>query len=157
MMKMRILAVSDSHGNNRPIIKAIDMLKPDAVFFLGDGIKQVELLDDMYEIPFYTVKGNCDFGNYPTEQLICLDDKTFFITHGHNYYVKSGLYDITEKGREVGADVVLFGHTHTAYNHYEDGMYVMNPGSCAFPNNGKPSCGYIDIVGGSVVTNIVWL
>ena len=49
MMEMRILAVSDSHGNNRPIMKAIDMLKPDAVFFLGDGIKQVELLDDMYE------------------------------------------------------------------------------------------------------------
>ena len=49
--------------------------------------------------------------------------------HGHKYNVKSSLLPITYKGKEVGADIVLFGHTHRAYLDEIDGMTIMNPGS----------------------------
>ncbi|MGN0556578.1 MAG: metallophosphoesterase family protein, partial [Acutalibacteraceae bacterium] len=61
---MRILAISDSHGNNRPIYKAVDMLRPDAVLFAGDGAAAAEEAAGLLGLPFYIVKGNCDYGAF---------------------------------------------------------------------------------------------
>ena len=48
---------------------------------------------------------------------------------------------------------MLFGHTHCALNEYDEGLYIMNPGSC---NGYGASYGYIDITEkGDIVTNIV--
>ncbi len=154
---MRILVLSDSHGNVSNMITAIENLEPDAVFFLGDGARQADALSEKYDIPFYIVKGNCDMGMYEDEQFIELRGKRFFMTHGHNYFVKSGYDTIEERGRKLGADVVLFGHTHIPSSEYKDGIYLFNPGSCARPITGRPSCGYIDIVNNSVFTSIVQL
>ena len=154
---MRILAISDSHGATAPITKAIDMLTPDVVCFLGDGARQAENIADECNIPFHIVKGNCDLGFYEESKLIELCGKRIFMTHGHKYYVKGGVGTLKEAARKTGADIVLFGHTHTPFEQYDNGLYMLNPGSCACPRNAKPSCGYVDIVGGSVVTNIVEL
>ena len=55
--------------------------------------------------------------------------------------------------REEKADILLFGHTHNAMTYYEDGLYVMNPGSCS---GYMASYGYIDITDkGEIVTNTV--
>ena len=35
-----------------------------------------------------------------------------FVTHGHAYGVKSGLGRLAERAKTLGADVVLYGHTH---------------------------------------------
>lgn len=154
---MRILAISDSHGAVAPIKKAIDMLNPDAVCFLGDGANQAADIAKMSSTPFYIVKGNCDFGNFEQSKLLEISGKRIFMTHGHNYYVKGGVGTLEQAARKMGADIVLFGHTHTPFEYYNDGLYMLNPGSCARPRMTKPSCGYVDIVGDSVITNIVEL
>ena len=57
--------------------------------------------------------------------------------------------------REAKADILLYGHTHTAFNEYDDGLYIMNPGHCS---GYGASYGYIDITDkGDIVTNIVRL
>ena len=40
-----------------------------------------------------------------------LRGKKIFITHGDLYGVKYGMTNIYYKGKEVGADIVLFGHS----------------------------------------------
>lgn len=79
--------------------------------------------------------------------------KDNFITHGHLYNAKVGLYTIMCAAREAKADILCFGHTHSALSMYEDGLYVLNPGSCG---GYMASYGIIDITDkGEIITNTV--
>ena len=53
-----------------------------------------------------------------------------FMTHGHNQKVKATLALLKKEAREMGAQAALFGHTHSAYCCEEDGLWLLNPGSC---------------------------
>lgn len=153
---MRIVVMSDCHGRTLPVEQAIERSNPDVFIYCGDGTEKVEDISFIYSnIKFYFVKGNCDFADYPIEQEIKLSGKTVFFTHGHKYSVKSGYNRIIEEGKRRQADIVLFGHTHDAYNKYIDGMYLVNPGSAGMSFH--PTYAFIEIVGGSIVTNIVEL
>ncbi|MBQ2675808.1 MAG: metallophosphoesterase [Clostridia bacterium] len=156
---LHILVVSDAHGSTRNTKTAIEKTKPDAVIFLGDGIRQIEDLSYVYDdIPFHFVSGNCDFAsNEPYTKLLKFGEKTVLATHGHNYSVKYTYSEIIAAAKSRGVDVVLFGHTHTPYQDYDDGLYVMNPGSVEQPREGRPSYGILDITSAGIVTNIVYL
>jgi len=114
---MEALIFSDSHGRTRAMHAAMErqITPPDAVFFLGDGVRDVELL--AYEAnAFYSVRGNCDwFSGYddtPSERIVLFAGKRILMTHGHDYHVKSGLGALLVRAAAVDADLVLFGHTH---------------------------------------------
>ena len=77
-----------------------------------------------------------------------------FYTHGHLYGVKSGQYTIVCAARERKARVLLYGHTHNAFTDYEEGLYMMNPGSL---NGWQATYGTLDITPQGIVTNIVKL
>ena len=68
-----------------------------------------------------------------------------FYTHGHNYNVKYGTQRLSETAKANCYDIVLYGHTHIAKILYEDGIYIVNPGSCSSPRAGKASYAVIDI------------
>lgn len=153
---MRVLVVSDVHGKRNLLCQAIEA-QPTArdVIFLGDGLRQVEDVMDLYpDRTFYTVPGNCDFGanSLPIRQET-FGGKRFYFTHGHLHGVKYGLYRLDLAAREAGADIALFGHTHVAYEEYADGMYLFNPGSLGYDY----SYGYVDIVGNGIRTAVVKL
>ena len=154
---MRILCISDSHGSTRNVEKAIDNLNPDMIIFTGDGAGEIENLSYIYDnIPFHIVKGNCDYGEYETSELFEVRSKRIFITHGHFYNVKLSYNEIIKAANNYDADIVVFGHTHIAYQNYINGLFMLNPGSISGKGVQKPSCAYIDIVGNSVLTNIVY-
>ena len=130
---MKILVFSDSHSNSHRIKEAIDLhhAKCDCVIFLGDGIRDIEYIKEQYpQIPFFIVKGNCDFfaKDFEEEKLLCLENFKIFITHGHLYGAKSGYGRLAYRARELGADAVFFGHTHIPCCFEENGMWVLNPG-----------------------------
>ena len=55
------------------------------------------------------------------------------MTHGHRHSVKSYLGALLKDARTAKVDAVLYGHTHLADCHQEeDGLWVMNPGSCGY-------------------------
>jgi len=88
---------------------------PDAIFFLGDGLRDTG--DPIFELtPLYAVRGNCDwFSGYddtPGERVLSWAGHTLLLTHGHEYNVKSGVGALLLRAASVGADIVLFGHTH---------------------------------------------
>ncbi len=129
---MRILVISDSHGRSSYIESAIEA-QPEAkhIFFLGDKLCDINYLPEIYsDRTFYTVPGNCDFGVFePTTRTVTLDGRKILYTHGHEFSVKSGTERLKSYARARGADIVLYGHTHVSETVYEDGIYVVNPGS----------------------------
>lgn len=153
---MRVLVVSDVHGDFRGLCQAIEQ-QPTArtVFFLGDGLRQAEDAAELYpDRTFYMVPGNCDFGcdAIPIRQET-VGGKRFYFTHGHRHDVKYTLYRLELAAREAEADIVLFGHTHNPYEEYVDGLYLFNPGSLRYGR----TYGYVDIVGDSLITAVVEL
>ena len=144
---MRIAIVSDTHRSDKYINVARNYIKnAEILIHLGDNTDDVEKLTKGFEGEVYSVSGNCDYGSkMPSEQIIELGDKRIFITHGHNYGVKYSLNNIYYRGKELNADIVLFGHTHEALVLEEDGIIFMNPGSISLPRGTSRSIGYIEI------------
>lgn len=66
-----------------------------------------------------------------------------FMTHGHYYYVGSGIEDLKREALARGADVAMFGHTHIPLIEYGDGIVVMNPGSISYPRQEGKRPSYI--------------
>lgn len=154
---MRILVLSDAHGRTAPVEQAIERSQPEILLFLGDGLQELHYLEALYPtIVFHVVKGNCDFSDAPGVQRLQIGGKRIFMTHGHLYGVKYGYETAIAAAEKAGADLLLFGHTHVAYQDYRNGLYILNPGSIAFPRSGKPSYGWVDIVDRQIITNIVY-
>ena len=129
---MKILVFSDSHHSRAGMYDAIEAHAPQQVIHLGDLVEDAEDVSYAYpQIPFCIVSGNCDGWNpVPTIRNIVLSDKRVLLSHDHLWRVKGGYDTAIAEGRKAGADILLFGHTHTPYcERLEDGMWVMNPGS----------------------------
>lgn len=154
---MRILVVSDTHGNDAGLRQALlSQPKAEVVIHLGDGEEELQRAKDSFpEKMFLQVRGNCDWGSsLPPTGEYTVDGVKIFYTHGHLYGVKSGLYPLVCAAREKKARVALFGHTHNAFEDYQDGLYLMNPGSLS---GWRPTYGTVDITPQGIVTNVVKL
>ncbi|MDR2569389.1 MAG: metallophosphoesterase [Oscillospiraceae bacterium] len=128
---MKILVMSDSHGNKDNMLDAISAEAPELILHLGDNIKDCEVINLSYpDIPLRTVKGNCDIGYSGLEMdEFKYGGKRFFMTHGHLYGVKTNIRRIVEAAIYRDVDVLLFGHTHIPYHSAIEGLMAVNPGS----------------------------
>ena len=155
---MRILVISDSHGRTAAIDKILSE-QPDAeyVFFLGDKTSDIEDFEFIYpQKQFFVVCGNCDYcSSYPSVSVANVCGKRILFTHGHNFSVKYGTQRLLAAAKENNYDIVLFGHTHIPTTLYEDGVYLVNPGSCGNSREGAPSYAVIDITDSGVMPIII--
>ncbi|MTI46688.1 metallophosphoesterase [Sporosalibacterium faouarense] len=146
---MKILVLSDTHGNTKFLNKIKERFNNiHMVIHLGDNTKDVEMTRKVFPVDIYNVKGNCDFrdSETPEEQLINIKGKRVFLTHGHNYSVKSHLNTLYYRAKELDAEIALFGHSHVPESINYDGVQLFNPGSPVLPRGGsKKSFGIIDI------------
>ena len=131
---MKILVMSDSHGNTNAILSAINKELPDYIIHLGDGVNDTSVIKANFpDIPLHAVKGNCDFFSSLAEtEVFVLNNKKFLITHGHLFYVKSSLFRLMKYADEQKCDIVLFGHTHKPHNEEVNGILYVNPGCMGF-------------------------
>lgn len=127
----KVLIMSDSHGLTEEITTIKARHKVDYLIHCGDS----ELEPDAVELEdFYTVAGNCDYDQrYTNEQLIKIDQLTFYVTHGHLLGVKTDLTRLSMRAKEAGADVICFGHTHLAGTLQKEQQLFINPGSIRLP------------------------
>lgn len=153
----KIFVFSDSHGEVDNMIRVIDEYKPEMVIHLGDHSSDCdELIKRFPELRITGVRGNCDYRSAAPElRKLFIDGKLMFITHGHNYNVKSGYTRVCYAAMEADADILLFGHTHIAYRDCGLGMDIMNPGSIG--RGARPSYGVIVIDGDEVKTELVYI
>lgn len=129
---MRILVFSDSHGRVGPMQDMVERYVPDAVFHLGDVVRDGEKLVELYpKIPFYRVAGNCDWNNpgLPLEDVARLEGKTILYMHGHTQRVKAGISLAVRAAQAIQADLLLFGHTHRPLSQDYNGLLAVNPGA----------------------------
>ena len=128
---MKLLVISDSHGNYARALQAHQLAGPvDHIVHLGDGAEDARLMEEVLEAPVYRVAGNCDFnGELPLEMVLEVGECRILLTHGNRERVKSGLTQLIGKGLEVGATVILFGHTHLPAVVSSAGMLLVNPGA----------------------------
>ena len=154
---MRILVASDSHGRDGRIY---DMLLAQTeathLLFLGDGIRDLEEWQGAFpQVTVYAVRGNNDYGcsHVPTVRDVKIGGKRILMVHGHEQRVKYTTDRLIEMASHVGAEIVVYGHTHSAEMTYHDGLYIVNPGSLGYSG----TYATLDIVGNGVLMNIVSL
>ena len=132
---MKILVLSDSHSSLRFMRDCVYAVKPDTIVHLGDHYDDAAVLREEYpHIRIYSVPGNCDRVftlSYAPEVVCCdLDGVRCFMTHGHRHNVKSGTGGLIADAVRSEAKLVLYGHTHIAECREENGLWILNPGSC---------------------------
>ncbi len=155
---MRIVVISDSHKRSDIVEKILyAQNNASAVFFLGDNAGDIEDLQYLFpEKQFYILSGNCDyFSTFPTSNTVSVFNKKIFYTHGHTLSVKYGTENLLKTAKQNGCDIALYGHTHIANILYEDGVYIVNPGSCSQPRSGRASYAVIDIEKSGIMPIIV--
>lgn len=154
---MKYLVFSDLHGSFDALQFVLNAYKKydcDAFLCLGDILyhgprndlpksynpkKVIEELNP-YGPKILAVKGNCDGEvdqmvlNFPvlaTYNSFYFNHRRFFLSHGHTYS-PNNLPEL-ENG-----SVFLSGHTHIPTAKKENGIYLLNPGSCALPKQNHP-------------------
>lgn len=143
---MELLVFSDSHGWTEGMQAALraQIRRPTLILHLGDCASDTEALQAQ-GIPVLCVRGNCDWASFAAgySEEVCFEElgHKILMTHGHRYGVKSGLGGLITHAATLGADIVLFGHTHVPYEECIPAgetvgatvltrpMYLLNPGS----------------------------
>lgn len=124
---MKILLVSDSHGNNEALDQIVK-LHPDMDLYLhlGDSQCPPEMLH-----PFQTVKGNCDyFSSAPEYFMIMTDVGYLFACH------KPPLQS-PEFFQENNIKIICHGHTHKRRFEKIGNLVYINPGAVSYARDGN--------------------
>lgn len=131
---MKALIISDSHGRANDVMDAVEQVKPDIVFHLGDGANDLRGLGLLYpDITLYQVGGNCDYSsNMELVRQVNMQGVRILMTHGHIFKVKQSIEKLVKEANGRNADVVLYGHTHVSYYEERDGLMIINPGSIGY-------------------------
>lgn len=163
---MKIIVMSDTHGAFDKLHQVVTLHKDADMFIhLGDGERELNRLflnSPLLENKFYCLKGNCDFGLL-TNSIRTLDlalpyKHRIFAAHGDYFRVKYSTARMIHEARQVQADIMLYGHTHVRECRYEDGLYIINPGSLGCPRGDlKYSYAVLDISEQGILANIAFL
>lgn len=131
---MNIGVISDTHGSKENIEIIIERFNNvDMFIHAGDNYQDAQVIERKKQVPVISVKGNCDYGDWPLEEEFFLAGKKIFLTHGHKYGVKYNLQRLYFRAKELEADCCIFGHSHIASIDIIDSIWFLNPGSLTWP------------------------
>lgn len=133
---MKLLIMSDTHGDEE-IIDRVKGYHPDAQKIIHCGDSELPYAHPAMQ-GMERVKGNCDHdGNYLEEILFQVNGERVYVTHGHLYDVKNSPMKLVYRAKELGANIVCFGHSHVLGAEYIDDIFFINPGSLLKPRRIK--------------------
>ena len=142
-----LLVVSDTHGDPA-FVRRVLAVRPEvaALVHLGDHCDDALLLASEASLPLHNVRGNGDFDcvhGCPVSDVVEIEGLRILLVHGHLQDVKNGLRRLADSAahRLPPVDVVLFGHTHRAFQRTVDReggspFLLLNPGSARDPRRG---------------------
>lgn len=153
---MKIMIASDIHGSlyyTRLLLEAYKKSGAERLILLGDILYHgprndlprdynpkavIGILNGISD-ELLCVRGNCDTDvdqmvlNFPIladYAVVMIDDKLFYLTHGHKWGIDN--FPNVKKG-----DGIIQGHTHIPVIEERDGVLCINPGSVSIPKNGS--------------------
>ncbi|PTM58223.1 metallophosphoesterase family protein [Desmospora activa] len=127
---MRILIVSDSHGEEALLNRIVKREEADHVIHCGDFCTDQSRLP---AVSLTVVRGNCDWEPVPEEQQWDGGAWRFFVVHGHRHHVNSSLLSLRYRAEKVGATIACFGHSHYPLCEQSGNILLINPGSITQP------------------------
>ena len=118
---MKILVVSDAHGNEELMLQLVkEYPKMDLYLHAGDSEQ-----DEWSIKPFISVRGNCDhYYDFPNYLVIPSPAGNIYVQHTP-YISKSVL-------NEHNIKIVIHGHTHIRRNEMINGILYINPGAISY-------------------------
>ena len=132
---MKIGVLSDTHDFLDPVILKL-FHGVDHILHAGDVGLQIIIFELGQIAPTTAVIGNTDLGNpLKLVETVTLGDLTFLVQH----IVTPRAPDDKLKARlaRLRPDVVVFGHTHKAFNEVIGGVRFFNPGYAGKPKFGS--------------------
>lgn len=147
---IRAAVISDTHGLLRPEAERV-IGSCDVVIHAGDFDNQMLYHKLAIKQPLYAVRGNNDgswAANLPLIKRFELGGIKLIMAH-----------ERTDIPMALGGEqVVIFGHSHMAYQKMEDGRLWLNPGSCGYKRFTLPlSLAVLVIQDQAVKAEMVWL
>ncbi len=146
---MNILVLSDSHlrpGFSLP--PRLWQLAEEAELIVHAGdVGEAELLTELALFaPLRAVYGNCDDWALRRQlpRTLCFEAAGCRIGLVHG----DGVYEAKEAAKRSfseAPDLIIFGHSHRPFWAEEDGILLLNPGSCRLPRGGSPSCALLSL------------
>ena len=130
---MKIGVISDTHDYLDPRILEL-FQGVDHIIHAGDVGMQIIIFELEQIAPTTAVIGNTDLGNpLKLTELITLGDLKFLVQHIVNPYALDDKLQV--RLARSRPDVVVFGHTHKAFNDVINGVRFFNPGYSGKPKH----------------------
>lgn len=125
---MKIVVVGDTH-RDIDCLRKVRTFHSDADMFLHCGDSEVpsDYLDG-----FASVKGNCDYFDYPLNKRFKTPYGDIYLEHGDSPGISRDSYILSKK-----CILFLCGHTHRHSVKKVGNCYVANPGSLTRPRDGS--------------------
>lgn len=136
-MSRKIMICSDIHGALENFQAAFEAEAPlDLVLIAGDlGLERWKIDQVTGVTACAIVQGNNDrlrHPDLPEKREFTYEGKHFYMTHGHTMGVRHGVpRKFMALTRNLGADIVVFGHSHSYFEESVDGVMYLNPGAMA--------------------------
>jgi putative phosphoesterase len=159
---------SDTHGDMSGMDLILSKTKPDVIIHCGDGAGDAIGIQEKYpDVEVHIVRGNYGDDNHATleqEKILKFMGHTIFIAHGDKFNVfnkdvtkTNNSNEIIKYAKQHNADIVLHGHTHLTTFSFDNGIYLLNPGSASLkaPYDFKPSFGCIELHEANAVFKIL--
>ena len=128
---MRILLISDSHGNNDAVDELIAKW-PNVDLYLHAGDSESH---PRSVYPFRVVRGNCDYS-------FDMQDELLIPTPFGNILMRHKKEVSDKKLKDNDVKVFIYGHTHVPECVKRKGVAFINPGSLAYPRS-ELGCTYM--------------
>ena len=151
---MKVLIISDIHGSFNDLKEVLEKeISFDILVILGDILngpvnreskEKVADLLNVFKDKIISVSGNNDgylnelleFDNSKYYNLINIDNRIWFLTHGHIY----NRYNMPD----INYDIYLQGHRHVPLMSIENDKIYLNPGSISLPRQGTKTYMYYE-------------
>lgn len=162
---MKIGVMSDTHGSSLYFEKALNILSDcDVILHGGDVLyhgprndipegynpkKLIEILNNQQN--FLIARGNCDADvdqmviNHPIQSPYVMSqfgEIRLLINHGYT----DSKDNIITTAKNMGADILVLGHTHVKELYCDENLIILNPGSTSIPKDGTHSVATIEII-----------
>ncbi|WP_423188773.1 metallophosphoesterase family protein [Alkalibacterium sp. f15] len=132
---MKLVVVSDNHGNTHYMEEIYSIHQPDTAEWIHCG--DSELMEDHPLWQTYkTVLGNMDITDkYKVSRVEQVGEFRYLLVHGHKHGVKRSYDQLAELAKTSDVKVVFYGHTHIPKVEKKEGIVFINPGSIAQPRD----------------------
>ena len=125
---MRILVISDSHGKNDDVKQVIEQVgEIDMFIHLGDIERGPDYIRGLAGCECHMISGNNDYDiNLPDTDSFMIGDKKVFITHGHRFYVGSGVERLRQYALDNGISEITLVHDYQGISCWCTGEWKAN-------------------------------